>query len=204
MGWSCRKGRRGLVIRFRFSVKIRGPDDHRQQAGSIPSLAFRYCRIIYKANNYACENMTEVSVFVDSRGGNTRKMADAIAEEIGITVMDVTTSPQDDAKILFLGSGTYVGKPGEAMMKFIGSRNFSGREVAIFGTSASLAGGQKLISSMTDMVKQKGATILGSCHCRGKMLLVNRVIPTTKTWKMQKSSHGKCSIKAKTNTLRKT
>ena len=121
--------------------------------------------------------MTGVSVFVDSRGGNTRKVADAIAEEMGISAVDVTTSLQDDAKILFLGSGTYGGKPGEAMMKFIGSGNFSGRKVALFGTSASLAGGQKLISAMTGMVTQKGATILGSFHCRGKFFLVNRSHP---------------------------
>jgi flavodoxin I len=121
--------------------------------------------------------MTDVSVLVDSRGGNTRKIADAIAEEMGIKAGDVTTSPPEDAKILFLGSGTYGGKPGEAMMKFIGSGNFSGSKVAIFGTSASVAGGQKMIDAMTDILKQKVTTILGSYHCRGKMFLVNRGHP---------------------------
>jgi flavodoxin I len=119
------------------------------------------------------KNMTEVAVLVDSRGGNTRKVADAIAEELGIKANDVTTSITDDAKILFLGSGTYGGKPGEAMMKFIGSGNFLERKVAIFGTSGSLAGAQKMIGVMTDILKQKGATILGSYHCRGKTFLVN-------------------------------
>jgi len=117
--------------------------------------------------------MTEVSVLVDSRGGNTRKVADAIAEELGIKAENVTTSPLNDAKILFLGSGTYGGKPGEAMLKFTGSGNFSGRKVAIFGTSASLAGGQKMITAMTDILMQKGATILGSYHCKGRFFLVN-------------------------------
>jgi flavodoxin len=116
--------------------------------------------------------MAEISVFVDSRGGNTRKMADAIADELGIKAENVTTS-LPESKILFLGSGTYGGKPGEAMMKFIESGNVSGRKVAIFGTSASLAGGQKMISAMTDMLMQKGAIILGSYHCKGRFLLVN-------------------------------
>jgi flavodoxin I len=120
--------------------------------------------------------MTDASIFVDSRGGNTRKVADAIAETLGIKAENVTTS-LPDAKILFLGSGTYGGKPGEAMMKFIGSGNFTGRKVALFGTSSSLAGGQKLISTMTDMLTQKGAIILGSYHCRGKFLFVNRSHP---------------------------
>jgi flavodoxin len=131
---------------------------------------------MYKADNYTCENMTDVSVLVDSRGGNTRKVADAIADELGVKAENVTTS-LPDAKILFLGSGTYGGKPGEAMMKFIESANLSGRKVAIFGTSASLTGGQKLISAMTDILKQKGATIVGSYHCRGKFFLINRGHP---------------------------
>ena len=117
--------------------------------------------------------MTDVSVVVDSRGGNTRKVADAIAEEMGITARDVTPGLTDDAKLLFLGSGTYKGKPGEAMMKFIESGDFSGRKIALFGTSASLAGGQKMITTMTDALTKKGATIAGAYHCRGKMLVVN-------------------------------
>ena len=117
--------------------------------------------------------MTGVSVLVDSRGGNTRKVADAIAEEMGIKATDVTTSQPGDAKILFLGSGTYGGKPGQEMMKFIGSGNFSGRKVAILGTSGSLAGGQNMIVAMTNILKEKGAIILGSYHCRGKTFLVN-------------------------------
>src|SRR5665647_3149879 len=116
--------------------------------------------------------MTDVSVLVDSRGGNTRKVADAIADELSIKAENVTAS-FPDAKILFLGSGTYGGKPGEAMLKFIGSGNFSGRKVAIFGTAASLTGVQKMTVAMTDILKQKGATILGSYHCKGKFFLVN-------------------------------
>ena len=84
--------------------------------------------IIFKADNHTFENMTEVSVLVDSRGGNTRKVADAIAGELGITAMDVAATPQNDAKLLFLGSGTYGGKPGEAMLKFIGSGNLYGTQ----------------------------------------------------------------------------
>ena len=123
--------------------------------------------------------MTDVSVLVDSRGGNTRKVADAIADELGIKARDVTASLTDDGKILFLGSGTYGGKPGEAMMKFIESGNFSERKVAIFGTSASIAGAQKMIATMEDALTKKGATILGSYDCRGKIFLVNRGHPSS-------------------------
>jgi flavodoxin I len=133
--------------------------------------------MVYKSGNHTSEIMTDVSVVVDSRFGNTRKVADAIAEEMGITARDVTPGLTDDAKILFLGSGTYGGKPGAEMMKFIGSMDFSGRNVALFGTSAGLAGGQKMITAMTDALTKKGATIAGAYHCRGKMFLINRGHP---------------------------
>jgi flavodoxin len=128
---------------------------------------------MYKANNNTSEIMTDVSVIVDSRGGNTKKVADAIAEEMGITAKDVTLGLTDGVKVLFLGSGTYRGKPGEKMMKFIETGNFSGRRVAMFGTSASLDGGQKMINMMTDALTKKGAIIAGAYHCKGKWLLIN-------------------------------
>jgi flavodoxin len=121
--------------------------------------------------------MTDIAVVVYSRGGNTRNVAGAIAEELGVEVRDVTASPPADAKIMFLGSGTYGGKPGEDMMKFIGSADFTGRKVALFGTSWGPAGSEKMIAVMADMVKQKGAAILGSWHCRGSFLLMNRGHP---------------------------
>jgi flavodoxin len=117
--------------------------------------------------------MADIAVFVDSRGGNTRKVADAIAKELGISVGDFGTPLPDDPKTLFLGSGTYGGKPGAAMMKFIGAGTFTGRKVALFGTSASPAGSEKMIVVMAEALKQKGAKILGSYHCQGKFLLLN-------------------------------
>jgi flavodoxin len=138
---------------------------------------FSHTRILYKAGNLISENMADIAVFVDSRGGNTRKVADAIAEELGITVTDLSTLLPDTTKILFLGSGTYGGRPGEALMKFIGSGTFTGSRVAIFGTSYSPAGSEKMIAVMADALTQKGAIILGSWHCRGKFLLLNRGHP---------------------------
>jgi flavodoxin len=117
--------------------------------------------------------MADIAVFVDSRGGNTQKVADAIAEELGITVGDITASLPGDAKVLFLGSGTYGGKPGEAMITFIGSAPLTGRRVALFGTSGGAGGAEKMIAVMADALKQKGADITGSYHCPGKFLVMN-------------------------------
>lgn len=123
--------------------------------------------------------MAEISVFVDSRGGNTRMVADAIAGELGTAVGDITAPLPDEAKLLFLGSGTYGGRPGEVMAKFIAAGNFTGRKVALFGTSGAAAGAEKMIAAMTEPLAQKGATVLGSWHCRGRTFIVNWGHPDT-------------------------
>ncbi|HTY91773.1 MAG TPA: flavodoxin family protein [Methanocella sp.] len=123
--------------------------------------------------------MSDISVIVYSRSGNTRKVADAIAEELGVKAVDVKASHPDDAKIMFLGTGTYGSKAGEDMMKFIESGNFTGRKVAIFYTSMNPHGNQKMENTLSDALKQKGAAILGIYHCQGKtFLLFNRSHPT--------------------------
>jgi flavodoxin len=124
--------------------------------------------------------MTDIVVLVDSRGGNTRKVADAIAEELGVTVGDLATPLPDEVKTLFLGSGTYGGKPGDTMKEFIAFNEFSGRRGALFGTSGGPGGAEKMIDAMAGELTKKGATVLGRYHCRGKFLFTNRSHPDGK------------------------
>lgn len=113
-----------------------------------------------------------------SRGGNTRKLADAIAEELKAKAADVKGVPlSPGAGIIFMGSGCYGGKPGEDMMRFIEAHDFQGRKVALFGTSSSDAG--KEIGVMASALKGKGAAILGSYNCKGKSFFIfNRGHPS--------------------------
>ncbi|MBP1928969.1 flavodoxin I [Methanolinea mesophila] len=121
--------------------------------------------------------MTDIVVLVDSRGGNTRKVAEAIAGALGVTVGDLSAPLPAGAKTLFLGSGTYGGKPGESMKKFIEANDFTGRKVALFGTSGGPPGAEKMIDAMAEDLSKKGAAIAGRFHCRGKFLFTNRGHP---------------------------
>jgi flavodoxin len=106
-----------------------------------------------------------------SMTGNTKKMAMAIAQELGAEAKNVKTEatlPQDG--LLFIGSGSYGGKPGEDLVKFIGKNDFAGRKVALFGTSGSGQG--KEVESMAETLKNKGAIIVGSYYTRGKSFVV--------------------------------
>ncbi len=102
--------------------------------------------------------------------GNTRKMAGAIAGELGIEARDiktVTAVPEDG--LLFLGSGSYGDKPGEDMAKFIAGHDFAGRQVALFGTSGKGAGNE--VSAMAEALKQKGAIVAGSYYTKGQAFI---------------------------------
>jgi flavodoxin I len=111
------------------------------------------------------------SVLYYSMTGSTKKMASAIAEELGVEALDVKKAasvPQDG--VLFLGSGCYGDKPGEDMAKLIAAHDFTGRKVALFGTSG--AGAGKEVAAMEESLKNKGATILGSYHSKGRAFVV--------------------------------
>jgi Flavodoxins len=137
--------------------------------------------------------MTEISVFVASRGGNTQKVADAIAEELGVMVGDIGGSLPDDSKIIFLGSGVYGGKPGSAMTEFIGRGDFTGRKVALFATSGAAEGAKNMISMVADAVKRERR------HRHWRLSLQGEISPdepgsplTKKTVKKRRSLHAGC------------
>jgi flavodoxin I len=106
-----------------------------------------------------------------SMTGNTKKMAMAIAGELGVEAKSVkaeTDVPKDG--ILFIGSGNYGDRPGDDMTKFIGKTDFASRRVALFGTSGEGEG--KEVQAMAEALKQKGAIVIGSYYSKGKAFVV--------------------------------
>jgi flavodoxin len=118
--------------------------------------------------------MYEVIYF--SRGGKTKKIAEVIATELGVTAEEVTEkrNPAKDS-LLFLGSGCYGGKPAPEVVEFISRNDLRGRSVAIFGTSVSRTGGE--LQLMEKLLTAKGAEIIGRFSCRGKLLFFSRNHP---------------------------
>jgi flavodoxin I len=105
-----------------------------------------------------------------SMTGNTKKLAEAIARELGVgakSIKTVTAVPQDG--VLFIGSGCYGGKPGDDLAKFIEANDFSGRQVAVFVTSGGGTGNE--VKVMAEALKGKGASVRGSYYCAGKAWL---------------------------------
>ncbi len=99
--------------------------------------------------------------------GNTKKVAEVIAAELGVKAESVKEK-QELAKdsFVFLGSGCYASKPGGKLRRFIAENDFKGRQVALFGTSGSGEGAE--VRVMEELLKPTGALTRGSFYCQGK------------------------------------
>lgn len=111
-----------------------------------------------------------LQIIYDSRGGNTRKLADVMAKELGTKAEDAkTASLSPDSGVLFLGSGCYGGKPGQNIMNLVETHDLRGRRVALFGTSGGGLGNE--VKAMAEALKGRGATVVGEYFCGGQFLL---------------------------------
>ncbi|MCD8254886.1 MAG: flavodoxin [Oscillospiraceae bacterium] len=72
-----------------------------------------------------------------SKSGNTKKLADAIAESVGCKAEPIPASPEGYVDILFLGASVYWGGSSAEVKKYIQSLDSSTIcKVVVFSTSA--------------------------------------------------------------------
>lgn len=121
---------------------------------------------------------TTFEVIYFSRGGNTKKIAEAMAEELGVNAEDVRNKdkPSKDS-VLFIGSGLYGGRIANEISEFISKNDFRGRSTYVFGTSGS--GDEQVVKKITGKVREKGGKVEGSFSCKGAFFLIfNRGHPS--------------------------
>jgi flavodoxin len=115
-----------------------------------------------------------------SRGGNTRKIAEAIAKELEITAIDVKKKSPDVSNVdmLIVGSGTYGGKPGKPMVAYLENlEQATGKLAACFSSCAGDA--SKTLAAMKEILNKKGYKIVDCFSCFGKFAgLAKRGHPT--------------------------
>ena len=111
--------------------------------------------------------------------GNTKKVAEAIATELGVAAEDVKTKNElAEDSLVFMGAGLYGPLRGWGFKRFIDRSKFQGRKVALFGTSGEGKG--KELGALEEAVAAKGAEVAGSFFCRGRFLFLKRDHPTSK------------------------
>jgi flavodoxin len=112
-----------------------------------------------------------------SKGGNTKKVAQAIANELGVNAKDTDTKPiLSKDSFVFLGTGNYGGKPVKSIIEFIERNILQMKGIALFGTSASGTGTE--VVKIEKLLKQKGIIVASKFHCKGKFLFLRRHNPT--------------------------
>ena len=102
-----------------------------------------------------------------SWSGNTKKVAEVIATELGVTAENIKKKKGlTEGSFVFLGSGNYGDGLGRTMRKFIAGNDFKGRQVALFGTSGDGKGSE--VRAMEEMLREAGTVIKGSFYCKGR------------------------------------
>jgi flavodoxin len=112
-------------------------------------------------------NAMTYEVIFYSPGGNTKKVAEAMAGELGVTAASVgtTDSPAPDS-VVFLGSGIYNQKPGRPLTAFIARNNWAGRKVAVFSTTSAFP--ERQVAKFGKLLTDRGANLQGVFGCRGE------------------------------------
>lgn len=116
-------------------------------------------------------------VIYASRGGNTKKLAAAIAKGAGCEASSVDSAANmEEADILFVGGSIYAGKIDGSLRKFLeGVSASQARSVVVFGTAA---GNKSALAEVKTILEPKGIKVSDEAfQCRGSFLLANRGRP---------------------------
>ncbi|WP_369283805.1 flavodoxin family protein [Oscillibacter sp. GMB15532] len=112
-----------------------------------------------------------------SRGGNTKKLAEAIAKGAGASAISVEQFHESEsANVLFVGGAIYAGTMDGRLREFLLRLAPSQvKQVVLFSTAA---GRKLLLPEVNSILDPKGISVLDDeFHCKGSFLLANRGRP---------------------------
>ena len=110
-----------------------------------------------------------------TRGGNTKKLADAIAEAVGTKAQDVSVPLEEHADILFLGSSVYAGKPDPSVIEFLKANAEKIGSIANFSSAASR---KTTYAKVQAAAEELGIKMLeDSFFCNGSFLFLHKDRP---------------------------
>lgn len=90
----------------------------------------------------------KVAVRYYSRGGNTKKLAEAIASAVGVEAKTTSESLKEDVDILFLGSSVYAYGVDDSVKYFINGIHVNVGKVVNFSTAAVIKSTYKQVSKL--------------------------------------------------------
>ncbi len=112
-----------------------------------------------------------------SMGGNTKKLAEAIAKGAGAPAVSAERfNASEPSDVLYVGASIYAGSTDGKLRQFLaGLRPFQAKRAVVFGTSA---GKKTVLREVKSILKPKGITVSdGAFHCKGAFVFADRGRP---------------------------
>ncbi len=99
----------------------------------------------------------KIAVRYQSRGGNTKAVAEVIANSLGVKAEPVSSVIADWVDVLFIGGGVYMGKMDESLYNFLAELNSDNvGQIVCFSTTGSMA---TTIKQIKQFAIQKGIIV---------------------------------------------
>ena len=118
-----------------------------------------------------------IAVRYYTRSGNTKRLADAVADAVSVKAENVTVPLTQKADILFLGCSYYAFDVDEAVKSFITSNKDYIGKIVCFGTSAMMKSIKKPVSKAAGAV---GVAVANEeFHCRGQFGKIHKGRPNS-------------------------
>ena len=118
---------------------------------------------------------TAIRFFTRSKKGNTKKLADAVAEAIGVEAVDVSVDLDEKTDTLFLINAMYAANIDKEVKAFLERNKDKIGTVVNMNTAASGASTWKAVKKTTD---ELGITLSDKeFHCAASWIFINKGLP---------------------------
>ena len=117
----------------------------------------------------------KIAVRYCSRGGNTKKLADAIAAALGVEAESVERPLDEKTDLVFLGSAVYANGVDESVKRFVRKNAENIGTLYNFSTAAVAPSTYKQVKKLAD---ENGVALSErEYHCKGSFLFLNQGRP---------------------------
>ena len=120
-----------------------------------------------------------------TRTGNTQKLADAIAEVVGVKAETIDSPLSEKADILFLGSSVYVAGVDDKVKEFLKDNKDNIGTLVNFSTAALLPSTYNQVKKLAESLEIKVCEL--EFHCRGSFGALHKNRPNAQDIEAAKS-----------------